>query len=64
MIADAPKNNLAAIHRRLGEGNGSKRRPTPYMAIAKKWSIKLNGLGFRPESKATGPVEHTPPRLK
>ena len=56
--------NLAPIQTRLSEGKGSSRRPTPYIATAKKWRTKLNGRGFRPESKATGPVENIPPRLK
>lgn len=56
--------NLAPIHSRLGEGNGINNRPTPYIATAKKWNTKLSGRGFRPESKATGPLEQTPPRLK
>lgn len=56
--------NLAPIHNLFGEGNGTSKRPTPYMATAKKWSTKLSGLGLRPESRATGPVEQVPPRLK
>ena len=56
--------NLAPIHRRVGEGNGSNRRPTPYIATEKKWRTKLIGRGLRPESRATGPVEQTPPRLR
>lgn len=47
--------SLAPIHRRLGEGNGNNKRPTPNIAIAKKWKIKLDGLGFRPESRAIAP---------
>lgn len=56
--------NLAPIHIRLGEGKGNNKRPTPYIATAKKWTTKLNGRGLRPESRETGPVEQTPPRLK
>jgi hypothetical protein len=56
--------NLAPIHILLGEGNGINRRPTPYIATAKKWRTKLSGQGFRPESRAIGPFEKTPPRLK
>ena len=56
--------NLAPIHMRFGEGNGMSKRPTPYIATAKKWRTKLNGRGFRPESRAIGPSEKTPPRLK
>lgn len=56
--------NLAPIQMRLGDGNGSNSRPTPYIATAKKWRTKLNGRGFNPERRETGPVEKTPPRLK
>lgn len=56
--------NLAPIHNRLGEGKGTSRRPTPYMATAKKCMTKLNGRGLSPDSRATGPVEQVPPRLK
>lgn len=56
--------NLAPIQMRLGEGNGISSRPTPYIATAKKWRTKLNGRGFNPESKQTGPFEKIPPRLK
>lgn len=56
--------NLAPIQARLGDGNGSNRRPTPYTATAKKWRTKLKGRGFNPESRETGPVENTPPRLR
>lgn len=47
--------SLAPIHKRLGEGNGSNKRPTPNTAIAKKWKIKLDGRGFRPDSRAIAP---------
>lgn len=56
--------NLAPIHKRAGEGKGSSRRPTPYMATAKKWRTKLNGLGFSPDSREIGPFEKMPPRLR
>lgn len=56
--------SLAPIQSRLGEGNGMSKRPTPYIATAKKWRTKLKGRGFNPESKETGPFEKTPPRLK
>lgn len=56
--------NLAPIHIRLGEGKGSSNRPTPYIATAKKWQTRLSGRGFKPESKDTGPLENTPPRLR
>lgn len=49
MIPDAPEINLAPIHIRFGEGNGIKRRPTPYTATAKECRAKLNRRGFRPE---------------
>lgn len=58
------KINLAPIQTPLGEGNGTSKRPTPNIATAKKWRTKLKGRGFRLESKATGPVEKIPPRLK
>lgn len=56
--------NLSPIHMRLGEGNGRSKRPTPYIATAKKWRTKLKGRGFNPESKETGPSENKPPRLR
>lgn len=56
--------NLAPIQNRFGEGNGTNKRLTPYIATAKKWSTKLSGRGFRPEIKATGPLEQIPPMLK
>ena len=56
--------NLAPVHIRLGEGRGSISRPTPKIATAKKCATKLNGRGLRPESRAMGPFEQTPPRLK
>jgi len=56
--------NLAPIHTRLGEGNGMSKRPTPYIATAKKCRTRLKGRGFRPESRDIGPLEKTPPRLK
>lgn len=56
--------NLAPIQTRFGDGNGSINLPTPYIATAKKWSTKLNGRGFNPESRETGPVENMPPRLR
>jgi hypothetical protein len=56
--------NLAPIQMREGEGKGSNKRPTPNTATAKKWRTKLKGRGFNPESRETGPVENTPPRLK
>ena len=56
--------NLAPIHIRLGEGKGSSKRPTPYIATAKKCTTKLKGRGFKPESNDTGPFEKMPPRLK
>jgi len=56
--------NLAPIHMRFREGNGTSKRPTPYIATAKKCRTKLNGRGFRPERRDIGPSEKTPPRLK
>lgn len=56
--------SLAPIQIRLGEGNGNSKRPTPYIATAKKCRTKLTGRGFKPESKEIGPVENTPPRLR
>ena len=56
--------NRTPVHMRLGEGNGTSKRPTPYIATEKKWRTKLKGRGFNPESKATGPSENRPPRLK
>lgn len=56
--------NLAPSHNFCGDGKGISKRPTPYIATAKKWRNKLSGRGFRPESKATGPSEQIPPRLR
>lgn len=56
--------NLAPSHNLRGEGNGIIKRPTPYIATAKKWRNRLRGRGFRPESNATGPSEQIPPRLR
>ena len=64
MFEALTESNLAPNHIRPGEGNGINKRPTPYTATAKKWSTKLEGLGFRPERRATGPLEKTPPRLR
>lgn len=58
------KTILAPIQVRSNEGNGKSKRPTPYNATAKKWRIKFSGLGFRPESRAMGPLEKKCPRLK
>jgi len=43
---------------RLGEGNGSSKRPTPYIATAKKWRTRVKGRGFNPESREIGPSEN------
>lgn len=64
IIPEAADINLTPAHKRLGVGNGNNIRPTPYIATAKKWRTKLSGRGLRPESRATGPVEQTPPRHK
>lgn len=64
MIPYALEINLTPSIRRLGEGNGSNSRPTPYKATAKKCATKLIGLGFKPDSSAIGPCEYIPPRLK
>lgn len=58
IIPDALDISRAPIHIRLGEGKGNNKRPTPYIATAKKWQTKLSGLGFKPESKDTGPLEN------
>lgn len=58
------KINLAPIQTRFGEGNGSNNRPTPYIAMAKKWRTKDSGRGIRAESRATGPLEQIPAKAQ
>ena len=63
-IKELTEIKFAPIQILLGEGTGSISRPTPKIATAKKCATKLNGRGLRPESRAIGPFEQTPPRLK
>jgi hypothetical protein len=63
-IEELTEINLTPTHILLGEGRGSISRPTPKIATAKKCATKLIGRGLRPESRAIGPFEQTPPRLK
>ncbi|KAL3516162.1 hypothetical protein ACH5RR_023064 [Cinchona calisaya] len=58
------ESNLAPNHNIFGEENGINMRPTQYTNTAKKWSTKLKGLGFRPETKAIGTLEKMPSRLR
>lgn len=49
--------SLAPSHNRFGVGNGISKRPTPYIATAKKCRNRISGRGLSPESSEIGPSE-------
>ena len=64
IIPDAPARSRIPIHIDDNVGNGAMSRLIPNRATAKKWPTKCSGVGFSPDSSATGPDEHHPPLLR
>lgn len=58
------RDNRAKAKRRCGEGFESINQLVLYIDMRVAWNIKLNGLGFTPETSNAAPLEKKRPRLK